>query len=250
MDDAPPVTCRQRFGKGLFGRFSLAELDVMETSRRTRIVIVPGLAVRSYAKDAAEALRSNGYSVTLLPAPAWRGVPKLLKSYGSQLAGRLDRAGEPVDLLVGLSVGTQAAAITAVQSGTVRRLLLISPMVDPKDRTVTRLLTAWLFRKQEGDTGFSLQVRDWARAGIPRILAGFLSALDVKLEDVLPAFDGGLTIVQPEWNTLSSTEYAGSLARENDARLVLMPHAPHSWPVGDPDRFVQLVGELTSEVAE
>ena len=206
--------------------------------------------MRSYAEKAAEALGSNGYSVTLLPAPAWRGVPKLLKSYGSQLAGRLDRAGEPVDLLIGLSVGTQAAAITAVQSDTVRRLLLISPMVDPKDRTAARLLAAWLFRKQEGDTGFSLQVPDWARAGIPRILAGFLSALDVKLEDVLPAFDGGLTIVQPGWNTLSSTDYAESLARENDARFILMPDAAHSWPVGDPARFVQLVDELTSEVSK
>jgi pimeloyl-ACP methyl ester carboxylesterase len=148
------------------------------------------------------------------------------------------------------SVGTQAAAITAAQSDTVRRLLLISPMVAPKDRTAARLLAAWLLRKQEGDTGFSLQVPDWARAGVPRILAGFLSALHVKLEDVLPAFDGELTIVQPEWNTLSSTEYAESLARENDARFVLMPHAAHSWPVGDADRFVQLVDELTSEVAK
>jgi pimeloyl-ACP methyl ester carboxylesterase len=210
-----------------------------------RVVIVPGLAVRSYAEESADELRSRGYDVTLLPAPAWRGVPKLLKSYGSQLAGRLDRAGEPVDLLVGLSVGTQAAAITAVQSGTVRRLLLISPMVDPEDRTPLRLLTAWLFRKQEGDRGFSAQVPDWNRAGIPRILAGFLSALDIQLERVLPAFGGQITIVQPELNTLSTTEFARSLAEETGARFVLMPHAPHSWPVGDARGFGDLVDELT-----
>jgi len=221
------------------------ELVRMDENRTTRIVIVPGLAVRSYAEEAAEALVARGYAVTLLPAPTWRGVPKLLKSYGSQLAGRLDRKGETVELLVGLSVGTQAAAITAAQSETVRRLLLISPMVDPHDRTPLRLLSAWLFRKQEGDAGFSFQVRDWTRAGIPRILAGFLSALDVPLERVLPAFGGQLTVVQPEWNTLGSPEFAERLARENDGRYILLPHAAHSWPVGDPDRFVRLVDELT-----
>ncbi|HEY1529982.1 MAG TPA: hypothetical protein VGF80_04150 [Galbitalea sp.] len=218
----------------------------MDNSRATRIVIVPGLAVRSYALDAAQALADHGYDVTLLPAPAWRGVPKLLKSYGSQLAGRLDRTGKPVDLLIGLSVGTQSAAITAVQSETVRRLMLVSPMVDPGDRTPLRLLGAWLFRKQEGDRGFGLQLPDWSRAGFPRILAGFLSALDVRLEDVLPSFDGPTTIVQPVWNTLSSTQYAELLARHVGANFVLLEHAAHSWPVGDSERFVKLVGELTT----
>jgi pimeloyl-ACP methyl ester carboxylesterase len=224
--------------------FSQRALSVDET-RKTRVVIVPGLAVRSYAADAASALEQNGFSVTLLPAPAWRGVPKLLKSYGSQLAGRLDRAGDPVDLLIGLSVGTQAAAVAAAESGTVQRLLLISPMVDPADCTFGRLLAAWLFRKQKGDSGFSSQLPDWTRAGVPRILAGFLSALDVKLEDVLPAFHGALTIVQPAWNTLSSSGYAEQLAGDNDGQFIRMPGAAHSWPIGDPIRFVRLVSELT-----
>ena len=226
---------------------AIAQMEGVDENGKTRIVIIPGLAVRSYAEDAADDLRSRGYDVSLPPAPAWRGVPKLLKSYGSQLAGRLDRAGNDIDLLIGLSVGTQAAAVTAVQSGTVRRLLLISPMVDPADRTPGRLLGAWLFRKQEGDHGFSAQIPDWRRAGIPRILAGFLSALDVRLEEVLPAFDGQLTIVQPERNTLSSAAFAEQLARRNNARFILMPGAAHSWPVGDSSRFADLVDELTGK---
>ncbi|HEX4445023.1 MAG TPA: hypothetical protein VHZ81_15740 [Galbitalea sp.] len=217
----------------------------MDESRSIRVVIVPGLAVRSYAVEAAQALTDRGYVVTLLPAPAWRGVPKILKSYGSQLAGRLDRAGEPVDLLVGLSVGTQAAAIAAVHSATVKRLMLVSCMVDPGDRTVPRLLSAWLFRKQEGERSFAAQFGDWAKAGIPRVLAGFLSAIKLHLEDVLPAFDGELTIVQPDGNALSTTGYSEELARSNHGRFILMPEAAHSWPVGDSARFVDLVDQLT-----
>jgi pimeloyl-ACP methyl ester carboxylesterase len=235
--------------KGLSASRSTAHGGGTDTTRKTRVVIVPGLAVRSYAKDAAAELERRGYSVTLLAAPTWKGYPKLLKSYGSQLAGRLDRAGETVDLLVGLSVGTQAAAVTAVQSSTVRRLLLVSPMVDPGDRTPRRLLSAWLFRKQEGDPASTAQIPDWKRAGVPRILAGFLSALDIRLEQVLPAFDGELTIVQPEWNTLSTSAYAERLATDNDARFVFMSDASHSWPVGDSPRFADLVDELTGTEA-
>jgi hypothetical protein len=225
-------------------RYTVERL-AMSKSMKTRVVIVPGLAVRTYAEDAAHELESRGHTVTLLPAPTWRGVPKLLKSYGMQLAGRLDRAAEPVDLLIGLSVGTQAAAIAAAQSFTVRRLLLISPMVDPRDRTPLRLLAAWFTRKQEGDPASSFQLPDWARGGVPRILAGFLSALDIELEKVLPAFDGELTIVQPEWNTLSTAAYAESLALQSNARFIFMPNASHSWPVGDSARFADLVDELT-----
>jgi hypothetical protein len=216
----------------------------MSATQNPSVVIVPGLAVRSYVQDAAEELIARGYVVTLLPAPAWRGVPKILKSYGSQLAGRLDRGGRDVDLLVGLSVGCQAAAITAAQSAMVKQLLLVSPMVDPHDRTRLRLLAAWLFRRQRGDRGFTEQLGDWAHAGIWRILAGFFSALDILLEQELPAFDGRVTIVQPEWNTLSTTEYASRLAVENSARFVLMPRAAHSWPVNDAVRFANLIDEL------
>lgn len=218
----------------------------MNEMRKTRVVIVPGLAVRSYAVAAAQALADRGYAVTLLPAPTWKGVPKVLKSYGSQLAGRLDRADEPVDLLIGLSVGAQAAAIAAVQSAMVTRLMLVSCMVDPGDRTPLRLLSAWLFRKQEGDSSFDAQLGDWAKAGIPRILAGFLSAITLHLENLLPAFDGDLTIVQPDGNTLSTTSYSEELARSNNGRFVLMPGAAHSWPVGDSTRFVDLVDQLTA----
>ena len=109
-----------------------------------RVVIVPGLAIRTYAEPAVAAVAARGHRIDLAPAPAWRGSPADLEHYGTRLARRLEQVG-PVDLLVGLSVGTQAAAAGAVDAGpTVRRLLLVSPTVDPVNRSWGRLLSRWV----------------------------------------------------------------------------------------------------------
>ncbi|HET9647724.1 MAG TPA: hypothetical protein VFP34_05770, partial [Microlunatus sp.] len=58
-------------------------------------------------------LSAAGHQVDLLPAPTWRGVPSDLEAYGRWTADRISASGRPVDLLIGLSVGTQAAAVAA-----------------------------------------------------------------------------------------------------------------------------------------
>ena len=40
----------------------------------TRVIAVPGLAVRAYVAPPVQHLRSHGYDATLLQPPAWRGV--------------------------------------------------------------------------------------------------------------------------------------------------------------------------------
>src|SRR4051794_2795008 len=93
----------------------------------SRIVIVPGLAVRAYARPAALAARRSGLDVELLRPPAWHGAPADLAEYGVRLAERLEDRGGEVDVLVGLSVGSQAAAVAATRTRAVRHLLLVSP---------------------------------------------------------------------------------------------------------------------------
>ncbi len=51
-----------------------------------RIFIVPGMAVREYARPAADAVSARGHRVELLKAPSWRGVPIGLSDYGYRLA--------------------------------------------------------------------------------------------------------------------------------------------------------------------
>jgi pimeloyl-ACP methyl ester carboxylesterase len=74
----------------------------------------------------------------LLQPPAWRGVEHDLERYVRNLAADIDRAGAPVDVLIGLSAGTQAAAVTASGTDLVQRLVLVSPTIDPAYRSMIK----------------------------------------------------------------------------------------------------------------
>ncbi len=214
-----------------------------------RVLIVPGLAVRGYAEPAADALREHGHEAELLPPPTWRGTDTDLRGYGRDLAARINREQRPVQLLVGLSVGTQAAAVAAAGSA-VERLLLISPTVDPGHRNRLRLLTGWLQGEDHPDAPKTRQqIPDWRQAGVSRIFRGFTSATRVHLEDALPAVRSRLVIAHSDVDQLSDHAYAAGLARRFGGRLVIVPDAPHSWPIGDPVRFIELVEDLLSEPA-
>jgi len=211
----------------------------------TRVVVVPGLAVRAYAKPSALAGRRAGLDVSLLRPPAWHGAPADLADYGARLAEQLEGRDEQVDVLVGLSVGTQAAAVAASRTDRVRRLLLVSPTVDPRSRSVPGLLGRW-FGGDDGDDAPPpiTQVGDWAHAGVRRIAAGLLSALRLPLEEVLPRARAELVIVHAEHDSLGTRDWAAELARDNGGRLIDRPGAPHSWPVDDPAGFVDLLRDL------
>ncbi|GAA3717411.1 hypothetical protein GCM10022204_41720 [Microlunatus aurantiacus] len=213
-----------------------------------RVLVVPGLAVRGYADLAVGALRAAGLDAELLDPPAWRTVPADLELYGRQLGRRLREDDRPVAVLIGLSVGTQAAAVAAAVAGRrVEHLLLVSPTVDPAKRSHRRLLAAWLKGEDHPDSPpLSQQIGDWRHAGAPRIFRGFSSAVRVRLEDVLPEVAAKITIVHAEADQLTAHSYAVDLAERVGGRLLLVPDAPHSWPIGDAGRFVTLVSELAA----
>jgi hypothetical protein len=209
------------------------------------IVIVPGLAVRSYAIAPARELKARGHEVHLLRPPAWQGAASSLGRYGRLLARQLDERGRDVSLLIGLSVGTQAAAVAAAESSRVKRLVLVSPTVDPRNRTFLKLLRAWVFAPSDsGDPGFISQLPDWSHAGIPRIVSGFVSALGLPLEDILPRTSASLTVVHADHDHLGSAEWAARLASENHGSYVLRENAPHSWPVDDEKGFADFVDSI------
>ncbi len=209
---------------------------------------MPGLAVRGYAVGAARALTEAGYAVELEDPPGWANRADDLAAYGRDLATRLTGADGRVDVLVGLSVGTQAAAMAAMVAagtGLVGRLLLISPTVPPELRTRTRLAARFLRGEDHPDSPtWRSQVPDWRRAGVRRIARVFDSALKVRLEDILASVTATLTVVHAEADQLSTLAYGADLATRFGGHLVVVPDAPHSWPVGDPDRFVGLVDQL------
>lgn len=213
-----------------------------------KIVVVPGLAVRGYATVAVSALADAGLDADLVDPPAWRTVPADLDAYGRVLGRRLHDDARPTAVLVGLSVGTQAAAVAAAVAGDqVRQLLLISPTVDPARRSTLRLLASWLQGEDHRDSPpLTGQVSDWRHAGVPRIYRGLRSAVRLPLEQVLPDVTAEITIVHAEADQLSAHAYAVQLAEQNEARLLFVPDAPHSWPTGDAARFVSLVSGLVA----
>lgn len=207
-----------------------------------RCLIVPGLAVRGYAQAACERLTSRGLEATLLPAPGEPGSPARLDAYGDDLGARID-GGPDLDLLIGLSVGTQAAAVAAAATTRLRRLLLVAPTVDPAARTVPKLLGRWAAAGLREDPRLlASQAPDWWSAGPRALRDGVRSAVAVELERVLPRVGARLTVVHPEADRLTSHDYAASLVA-GGGRLVVVPGASHSWPHGDADRFADLVEE-------
>ncbi|QDP97493.1 alpha/beta hydrolase [Microlunatus elymi] len=210
-----------------------------------RVIMVPGLAVRRYLQPAADALRSAGHSVALCPPLGWPAAGSDLDSYGRRIADQTWQYG-PADMLVGMSVGTQGA-VAAVRAGAdVGRLLLISPTIDPQRRSVPAMLAAWLGGEQHPDSPrLRTQSQDWVRAGLSGIYRGLRSAIDYPLERELPQARQPVTIVHGDADRISPLPYAADLADRSGAELLIMPDAPHSWPVSDGDRFVELISTLT-----
>ena len=216
------------------------------TTGSSRVIVVPGLAVHAYAELPVRHLRDNGYDARLLSPPAWRGIDHDLERYGRNLAADIDREGAPVDVLIGLSAGTQAAAVAASLTDGVKRLVLVSPTIDPAYRSMIKQSVVFARGDPYDKAAFVSQVPDWSRAGIIRILRGFASAIPLHLEDILPKVQAAVTIIHAEHDPLTTHSYASSLAEINSARLVLMPGGNHSWPKADSARFLRFIDELVS----
>jgi pimeloyl-ACP methyl ester carboxylesterase len=211
-----------------------------------RVIVVPGLAVRAYVELPVRYLRDNGHDAKLLWPPAWRGVDQDVERYGRKLAADIDRDGAPVDVLIGLSAGTQAATVAASMTGLVRRLVLVSPTIDPAYRCMIKQALVFVRGDPHDKAAWFTHVPDWSRAGLLRIVRGFASAIALRIEDILPQVRADVTIIHTEYDPLTSHAYASQLAEAAGARLVLMPGVSHSWPQADSARFLRFVDELVS----
>jgi pimeloyl-ACP methyl ester carboxylesterase len=212
-----------------------------------RVIVVPGLAVHAYVELPVRHLSDNGHAAKLLDPPGWRGADHDLERYGRKLAADIDQNGVPVDVVIGLSVGTQAATVPASLTSLVRHLVLVSPTIDPAYRSMIKQAVVFFVRGDPHDkAGFLGHVPDWSRAGIHRIIRGFASAIALPIEDVLPQVRADVTIIHTEYDPLTSHATAAWLAETNGARLVLMPGVSHSWPQADSARFLRFIDELVS----
>jgi pimeloyl-ACP methyl ester carboxylesterase len=211
----------------------------------SRIVVVPGAAVRSYARPAVDALRARGMQAHLLRAPGAPGCPVDIGDYGHEIGDELG-ASEPTDILIGLSVGAQVAAVAATRTSALQRLMLVSPTVDSQARSGPRVLGRWLAGGRLEPARLLLeQAPDWRRAGPARLTRLIQSALAVHIEQLLPAVAAPVIVVHAEHDVITSHAYAARLAAAGgQRRLIVVPGATHSWPYADTDRFADLVEDL------
>ncbi len=212
----------------------------------SHVIVVPGLAVHAYAEPPVEHLQDNGHDAKLLEPPAWRGVDHDLERYGRRLASDIDREGAPVDVLVGLSVGTQAVTVAASLTDLIKYLVLVSPTIDPAYRSMIKQASVFVRGDPHDKAAFFSHVPDWSRAGLLRIIRGFASAISLHIEDILPNVRADVTIIHAEYDPLTTHAYAAWLAQTNGAELVLMPGVSHSWPKDDSARFLRFINQLLS----
>jgi hypothetical protein len=251
----------------------------VQTDTVPRVLVVPGAAVRSYVRSAMQELRERGFDAQLLAAPGSPDAPADLAAYGSALADRLRAEATPVDLLIGLSVGAQAAAVAAAEVGgaataghtaaagraatagrasgapagigagpgeppLVRRLLLVGPTVDPGVRSTPRLLTRWLAGGRVERPGLlRQQAPEWRQAGARRLVELVRSATRVAIEDLLPTIPAPVDVVHAERDLITSHAYAAEVAARACGRFVIVPGGTHSWPHDDGPRFADVVAD-------
>jgi hypothetical protein len=91
---------------------------------------------------------------------------KIWPFYGRRLAADIDNDGAPVDVLICLSAGSQAAAVAASLTSLVSRLVLVSPTVDPAYRSMIKQLYVFVRGDPHDNSAFYHHVPDWSRAGI------------------------------------------------------------------------------------
>lgn len=218
-------------------------LDSCHSSHPARVVIVPGLAVRAYIRDAVVALRACGVRVDVIDPPGGVNVPSDLRAHGLLIGRRL--RDEPAAVLVGLSIGTQSAAVAAREAGdAVGRLVLASPTVAPQLRGRGRLLARWFIAGRKESLALTAQqVPEWLHAGPRRIARTLVSTSEAVLEDILPSVVAPVTIVRGSEDDVCPHTYALRLAADVGAALRIVPGGTHSWPRDDPDGFVRVVTE-------
>jgi pimeloyl-ACP methyl ester carboxylesterase len=208
--------------------------------RRRTVAVVPGVGVRRYLLPTMGPLRDRGVDVVLLPAPGQPGMASDLVRYADQIGPALSRA--PLDLLVGLSIGTQAAADVAGRYRPPGRLVLVGPTVDPACRSLPSLLATWVRAGTREPAGLlGPQAADWQDAGARSLVAVLRSAIARPLDPGCAPPSVPTTVVRAERDLVTPHGYASALASAWDAQLVTVPGGAHSWPYDDPERFADLI---------
>jgi pimeloyl-ACP methyl ester carboxylesterase len=207
------------------------------------VVLVQGIGVADYLLPGLAALGTWTRAHLLeLPGYSGSGEPShemSVEEFGSAVAAWLAVSGLGRVVLAGHSGGTQVAARAAVQRPAgVRAVVLASPSIDPRFRSLGGVLRAWHRdnRREPRDLA-AVHKPERQRAGMRRVVHAVRAHLADHLEDVVPHLRVPVLVLYGRDDLLCTEEWARQLSGlAADGRFADVPGA-HSFPFSHPDAW-------------
>jgi pimeloyl-ACP methyl ester carboxylesterase len=231
--------------------------DAMTTGRRPPIVLVHGLGVAAgLCAPVARRLAATGTVLTPdLPGCGRSSKPDPvpgIAELGTAVASWLPAVVTEPAVLVGVSLGCQVVLEAAAQAPDwVSSVVLASPIVDPRRRRWRSQLWRWQLEQATQSMRLKrLQLTDYRRAGMGRVLRSFSAALADRPEDKIGRVGAPVLVCRGTRDPLISDEWVARLRRlAPHARLVRLPGVVHAMSHDNPVEFARVILGFLDEVA-
>ena len=218
------------------------------------VVAVPGLAVANYLQPAVCGLAA-WTRAHLVELPGFSGSgepphPLVVPQFADAVAQWLEASGLEQVVLVGHSSGTQVAAHAAARRPrNVKALVLASPTMDPRYRSLRRILLAWRRNHELEPKSLDEQhTPERQRAGLRRVRHALRVHLADRLEDVVPEVSVPVLVLHADQDRLCTEEWARQLSDlAPDGRFCALPGA-HSFVWTAPCAWSEPIERLAREV--
>ena len=212
-----------------------------------RVILVHGLVISSrYMEPTAKQLAAlcDVYAVDL-PGYGLSEKPPCVLSL-SELADALSEWMKTEGLttadFAANSFGCQVLAEFAVRHPDhIDRLVLQGPTIDPTARTFWRQVGRLIKNSQrESPRLGTIMLRDYARAGLKRVIQTVRMALEDRLEDKLPRISMPTLVIRGEHDPIVPQRWAEEVCRLLPrGQLAVISGAAHTLNYTEPEKFVR-----------
>jgi pimeloyl-ACP methyl ester carboxylesterase len=218
------------------------------------VVVVQGLAVANYLEPAVCELGAwTRAHLVELPGFSGSGEPPhpLDVAQFADAVVQWLAAGPEKAILVGHSSGTQVAARAAARRpGNLQALVLASPTIDPRFRSLRRVLLAWRRNHELEPKSLDEQhTPERQRAGLRRVRHALRMHLADALEDVVPQVPVPVLVLYGDQDRLCTEAWARQLSElAPRGRFCTVPGA-HSFVWTAPHAWSEPIERLAREVS-
>jgi pimeloyl-ACP methyl ester carboxylesterase len=216
------------------------------------VVLVHGLGVASRMCQPAARWLARHHDVWAPDLPGFGESDKPgrtldIDELGQSLSRWMAAVGIDGAVLVGTSIGSQIAAAAADQDpASCASLVLASPTVDWERRRWRSQLWRWQVEQSTQSARMrGLQLLDYAKCGIPRVIRTFSAAMDDRLEERVRLLRQPILVCWATRDPLVSRRWAGAVAhRASRGRLAVLPGSVHALCHENPLELSRVVGHF------